>query len=132
MRRAQEEVATFKAELGRGMEGGLLDTTSNFSHQMFGISAVQAQLEKEMSLRAEVGPELIRAIEDGMRIRHGRMFCLLTYVCSETYVRYPARQADCGHLRPSRSEGSNTKPHDEARESRGEVSGVRKEVSGQE
>lgn len=77
-----------------------------------------------MSLRAEVGPELIRALEDGTRIRPSQAFYLLTYVCSEAYVRYLAGQADRSYLGPGRGEGSNTKHCEEARETRGEVSGV--------
>jgi hypothetical protein len=43
-----------------------------------------------MSLRAEVGPESIRALEDGTRIKSGKAFFLLTYVRSEAFVRYSA------------------------------------------
>ena len=86
------------------------------SQLIFGISAVQAQLEKEKSFRAEVGQESIRALEDGTPIIPGRIFDLLTGVRSEAYVRYPAGQANRGDLRPRRSEGGNTKFHEETRE----------------
>jgi hypothetical protein len=77
-----------------------------------------------MSLRAEVGPELVRALEDGTRVRPDRTFSPLTRVCSEAYVRCLAGQVDFGYLRPCGSEGSHTKLHEEARKSRSEISGV--------
>jgi len=119
MRSAHEELATFKAELGQHMEGGLLNTILllRLFTIISGISALQAQLEKEKTFCAEVCQESIRALEDGTRIRPGRTFDLLTCICSDAYVRHPAGQANCNHLRSRRSEGSDTKPHTEARES---------------
>lgn len=119
MRGAQEELATFKADLGQRMESGLFDTTLPLYllTLISGISAVQAQLEKEKSFRAEIGQESIRALEDSMPMKPGLVFDLLTGVRSEAHVRYPAGQANFSDLRPRRSEGGNTKPHEEARKS---------------
>ncbi len=102
------------------MEGGLLDTIVllYIVTLILGISAVQAQLEKEKSFLAEVGQESIRALEDSTPIIPGRIFDLLTGVCSEAHVRYPTGQTNRGDLRPRRSEGGNTKSHEEARKSR--------------
>jgi hypothetical protein len=118
LRSAHEELATFKAELGQRMEGGLLNTILLLCLVTItsGASDAQAQLEKEKKICAEVGQESIRALEDGTRIRAVQTIDLLTCICSEAFVRYSAGQANCGHLRPRRSKGSDTKPHKEARE----------------
>lgn len=101
------------------MESGLLDTILllYLLTSISGILAVQAQLEKEKSFRAEIGQESIRALEDSTLIKPGRIFDLLIGVRSKAHVRYPAGQANFSDLRPRRSEGGNTKPHEEARKS---------------
>lgn len=98
------------------MEGELLNIVVllYFTRLTSGTPAIQAQLDKEKSLRAEVGPELIGALEDGTRIRPSRVFHLLPCVYSQACVRYLTGQANRGHLRPCRGEGGNTKSYEEA------------------